>query len=232
MNDIISIIFKPSKEFQSVAENKVSWIILFIALLLLTLINAILSFPVAEQLLKHSPVLAKLPPEQADLMKNFSQKMQYVGLIGAAFMFIAKILAFALLVYGGVYVFKGKIKFEQALTIVLLVNFIVVLGDLANTGILFATGIGNIHTQFDAYKTGLNILTSENKTGPGLYTFLAYINPFQVWYVLLLILGIRTVTGMSKSSSASVALIIWLLTISFMVVVSVAGAMAMAKAGM
>ena len=104
--------------------------------------------------------------------------------------------------------------------------------DPNNSKLLYAVGLETIHSQLDLFRTGLNVFVSADKTGPWLYVFLAFINPFQIWYVLLLILGIRTVTGMSRQSSVSVALIIWLLTVSFMVILAGFGAMAMNKAAM
>lgn len=231
MNDLISIIFRPKKEFQAVRENTVQWLFLFIALLLLTLISQILSFPIAEQLINHSDMFSKLPPEQLEKIKNVTQKMRYVQLISGGFMFIIKILVFTLLVWGGVYAFQGKIKFEQALILVLLVNLVIILGDLVNIGILFARGIENIHSQYDMAKTGLNVLVSKDQTGTGLYTILSYINPFEIWYVILLIIGIRTVTGLSSMSSISITLIIWLLTIAVVATMAVVGEMARAKMG-
>ena len=92
MNDLITILINPKKEFRAVGQNTVSWLFLFIALLLIMLIIQIISFPLAEQVMKNSDIFSKMPPEQAEAIKNMGQKLKYVGLISYAFIFVVKML--------------------------------------------------------------------------------------------------------------------------------------------
>jgi hypothetical protein len=231
MNDLLSVIYRPRIEFKAVKDNQVSYVIVMLILVLLTIIQAVVSFPVQEQLMANNDIFANIPPDQAAKAKAIAGVMKYFGLIIAGVVYIMKILVQALMVWGGITLFKGKIDYKQSVLIVSLASFITILGDFANAGVIFMNGIEKVTSIPDLSKTGLNLLFDPEKTGLALYTLLAYINPFQVWSIIILITGFSIVGEMHWSNAVILCLILWFIWVTFPVFSVVLSEAARAKAG-
>jgi hypothetical protein len=232
MNDLLSIIYRPRFEFKAVKDNQVNYIVVLLILVLLTIIQSIIFFPIQGQLLANNDVFANMPPEQAEKAKAIAGVMKYFGLIIAGVLYIIKILVQALMVWGGVSLFKGKIGYKQSLLVVSLASFVMILGDFANAGVIFLTGIEKVTSLPDVSKTGLNLLFNPDNTGLPLFTFLAYINPFQVWGIVVMILGVMVVGEMELSNATLLCLILWLIWVAFPVLSIVMSETARAKTGL
>jgi hypothetical protein len=232
MNDLLSIIYRPRFEFNAVKDDKVNYVIILVILVLLTIIQGVISIPVQVQLLAHNDIFNHMPPEQAEKARSMAQTMKYFGIIIAAVVYLIKILIQALMVWGGVALFRGKINFKQSILIVSLVSFITILGDIANAGLIFATGIEKVTSVTDMYKSGLNVFFRADDLGTAMYTFLAYINPFQVWGIIIMIFGMMVVSEMELSNAAILSLILWLIWVAFPVVSVVMSEAAQARAGL
>ncbi len=231
MNDLLSILYRPRFELKAVKENQVNYIFMLLILVLLTIIQGVLFMPVQAQLMAQNDVFANMPPEQAQKAKSIADVMKYFGLIIAGIVYLIKVLVQALMVWGGVALFKGKIDYKQSLLLVGLVSFITILGDFANVGVIFMNGIEKVTTMGDVSKTGLNLLFDPDAIGLPLYTFFAYINPFQIWGIIILILGLSIVGEMQWSNATILCLILWLIWVAFPVFSVVMSETARAKAG-
>jgi hypothetical protein len=231
MNDLLSIIYRPRFEFKAVKDNQVNYIVVLLILVLLTIIQAVVSFPVQEQLMAHKDIFAHMPDEQAQKAKSVMEIMKYVGLLFTGIFVVIKILVQALCVWGGVSIFKGKINYKQSLLVVSLISFIAILGTFINAGIIFYSGIEKIASLGDLYKTGVNLFFHSDAIGLPLYTLLAYINPFQVWAMIIMIIGLKVVGDMQWTDTIILCLILCLLWVSFPVISAVLSQAAMAKAG-
>jgi hypothetical protein len=231
MNDLLSIIYRPRFEFKAVKDNQVNYVIVLLILVLLTIIQGVVFFPVQEQLMAHSDVFANMPPEQAEKAKSMGETMKYFGLLMAGMVYIIKILVQALMVWGGIAIFKGKINYKQSILVVSLVSFITILGDFANVGLIFLSGVEHVTSMSDVSKTGLNLLFDPEALGLPMYTFFAYINPFQVWGIILLIIGLKVVGELQTSNATILCLILWLIWVAFPVLSLVVSEAAGSKAG-
>ncbi len=231
MNDLLSIIYRPRFEFKAVKDNQVNYVIVLLILVLLTIIQGVVFFPVQEQLMAHNDVFANMPPEQAEKAKSMGETMKYFGLLMAGIVYIIKILVQALMVWGGVAIFKGKIDYKQSILVMSLVSFITILGDFANMGLIFLSGVEHVTSMADVSKTGLNLLFDPEAVGLPMYTFFAYINPFQVWGIILLIIGLKVVGELQSSNATILCLILWLIWVAFPVLGVVVSELASSKAG-
>lgn len=231
MNDLLSIIYRPRFEFKAIKDNQVNYIIVLLILLLLTIIQGVVFFPVQEQIMAHNDIFANMPPEQAEKAKAMGETMKYFGLLAAGFIYIIKILLQALMVWGGVAIFKGKIDYKQSILVVSLVSFITILGDFVNAGIIFLRGVENVTSMADVSKIGLNLLFNPEISGLPMYTFFSYINPFQIWGIILIIIGLKVVGEMQTSNATILCLILWLIWVAFPVVGVVISELARSKAG-
>jgi len=231
MNDLLSIIYRPRFEFNAVKNNQVNYIIILLILLLLTIIQGVVFFPVQEQMMVHNDVFANMPTEQAEKAKAMGQSMKYFGLLAAGVIYIIKILVQALMVWGGVAIFKGKIDFKQSVLLMSLVSFITIIGDFANVGVIFFTGVENVTSMADVYKIGLNLLINPETAGLPLYTFFSYINPFQIWSIILIIIGLKVISELQSSDATILCMILWLIWVAFPVAGVVIAELARSKAG-
>lgn len=231
MNDLLSIIYRPRFEFKAIKDNQVNYMIVLLILLLITIIQGVVFFPVQGQLMAHNDVFANMPPEQAEKAKAMGETMKYFGLLAAGFIYIIKILIQALMVWGGVVIFRGKINYKQSILVVSLVSFVTILGDFTNVGIIFLRGVENVTSMADVSKIGLNLFFKAETAGLPMYTFFTYINPFQIWGIILIIIGLMIVGEMQLSNATILCLILWLIWVAFPVVGLVMSELARSKAG-
>jgi len=59
------------------------------------------------------------------------------------------------------------------------------------------------------------MLTSVEKAGIRIYIFLSYINPFQIWFFVLLMIGIKIFTDSGWAKSFTICIIYWLIVTLF-----------------
>ena len=215
MNDLLSIIYRPRFEFKAIKDNQVNYVIVLVILVLLTIIQGFIALPIQAQIMAHNDVFANMPPEQAERARNISEKMRYIGLFIAGVIYIIKILIQALLVWGGMSIFNGKINFKQSVILASLISFVTIIGDYANVGIIFLTGVEKVTSMSEIAKTGLNLFFTTENVGLAMYTFFSYINPFQIWSIILLIIGMKVIGELQYSTAAILSLILWLIWVSF-----------------
>jgi hypothetical protein len=84
--------------------------------------------------------------------------------------------------------------------------------------LVYIKGIDNIENMYDIMLTGANLLTTVEKAGVFLYMLLTYINPFQIWFVILLIIGVKVFTDSSWKKSSVICIIYWLIVTLFPVI--------------
>ena len=215
MNDLLSIIYRPRFELKATKDNQVNYVIVLLILVLLTIIQGFIALPIQAQIMAHNDVFANMTPEQAERARSIGEKMRYIGLFIAGIIYIVKILIQALLVWGGMSIFNGKINFKQSVILVSLVSFVTIIGDYANIGIIFLTGVEKITSMSELAKTGLNLFFTTEDVGLAMYTFFSYINPFQIWSIILLIIGMKVIGELQYSTAAILSLILWLIWVSF-----------------
>lgn len=232
MNELLSVIYRPRQIFGEVGENKVNPTMMIIILSVLVVIQAILTWPIQDQLISASGAMENVPEDQAAMAEKIMGIMRYVGLGLAVVFYIIILLIQALLLWGGVSAFQGKIDFKQSFIVVALVSFISLLGEYANLGLVFMSGVENLTGSADLYKMGLNLLADQEEAGIGILTFLASINPFQIWVIILLVIATKTISNLSTVSATILSLILWLIFTGFRVVGAVFGEMMQGRSGM
>ena len=229
MKEFIQIIANPVGLYKE--ANTINWVRVLLILVLLTIINSLLSLQIGEVVLKNSEIFTKMPSEQAEMIKATQQKLKYFGVVTSSIVFITKMFFYSLILWGGVSIFRKGINFSRILSVLLISYFIIVLGDLVNVGANYLVGIENITSQYDAYKIGINSFFSVKDIGGPIYTALFFINPFQIWFIILLVLGLKTIAEIDKSRAILVTLIFWFITVLIPVIMAYMSEIAMSKAG-
>lgn len=213
MNTLFLVLFRPVKKFcEMKTAGKFPGISLIIVLFLI-LLNLILMVPLVEKITSLTFSTMSIPENQKETLIQVAYKMRYLQVIGSLMLYVVTIFLYALLLYVFIYIAKEKIKYKEALLLITYSFFIVVIGDLINTSLLYIRGIDAITNSYENTLIGVNMFTSVEKIGATLYTFLCYITPFQLAFVVLLSIGLRVFTNAKYAKVLTISILFWLITI-------------------
>ncbi|GHS95678.1 hypothetical protein AGMMS50276_12220 [Synergistales bacterium] len=231
MNTFFLALFRPVKTFNEVkATGKFSTMSLIIVLFLM-LVNLILMIPITAKVTSITFSSMSLPENRLDMMTQVTHKMRYLQVAGSEILYVIMFLFYALLLYLFVRIAKDKLNYKSALQLIVYSYFIVTVGDLINTALLYARGLDAITNMYETSLTGLNLLTSAEQVGAPLYTFLGYFTPFQFVFVFLLSIGLKVFTETKYIKSLTISILFWLITILIPTLSVYYSQLAVAKSG-
>ena len=214
MNTFFLTPFRPEKTFGELKTADKFSAMSLIVLLILMLLNLVLLIPVTEKITLITLSSMSLPEGQMDMMIQTAHTMRYVQIVGSAILYVIMFLFYAFLLYLLVRLADdNKLEYKKALQLVIFSYFIVAIGDLVNTALIFWRGLDAIKTMYDVSLTGLNLLTSVEQIGATRYIILSYITPFQLWFVVLLSIGLKILTDMKWVKAIIISALFWLITI-------------------
>jgi hypothetical protein len=231
MNTFFLTLFSPVKAFNELKATDKFSAMSVIILLFLILVNLILMIPVTGKITEITMASMPLPEEQAEAALQMVYKMRYLQIVGSLFVYAIIFLLYTLLLYVLVRISKSELTFMKALQLIIYSYIVIVIGDLVNTAVIYARGLDSIQTIYDASLIGANMLVSAESLTMALYTFLNCINPFQIWFVVLLIIGLKVLTEMKSAKAVIICIIFWLITVAFPVASAYFSQTMMAKAG-
>jgi hypothetical protein len=230
MNTFILILFRPIKALNQLKIEPFS-IMSFIVVLILLLLNLILSIPFNEKILQLTVSSMSLPQNQLDMVFQMANKMRYLQVAGTGILYIIMFLFYALLLYVFVRLSKDKLDYKKALQLLVCCYMTVAIGDIINTILIYMRGIDSIKHIYDTSLTGLNLLTSVEQIGATGYIFLSYINPFQLWLIVLLSIGLKIFANMKPIKAIIISFLFWLITILIPVISVYFSQLTIAKRG-
>ena len=79
--------------------------------------------------------------------------------------------------------------------------------------------------------TGLNVFTTVEDAGAAIYMLLCLINPFQIWFVILLSVGLMVFADIKYIKALILCIIFWLITIIYPIASAALAEMTMNKVG-
>ena len=211
MDTLFNIIMNPVKTFNQLKTEEKFPIMAFIILLTFALINMILMVPVNAKISELLFSNMSLPEEQMDMIIQMTHKMRYLSLIGGLIMYAIVLFACSLLLYVIALIFRTQLTYSKALRLIIYCFIVLVIGDIINMIFVYYRGVDNIESMYSAMLTGANLLTSVEKAGVFLYMFFSYINPFQIWFVVLLTIGVKIFTDSGWAKSCIICIIYWLI---------------------
>jgi hypothetical protein len=202
-----------------------------IILLLLVAINLILMIPVTAKIMEITMSSTSIPEEQKNIALQVMHNMRYLQALGGVFMTAVTLFLYALVMFVITAITKPVLGYIKSLTVIIYSYFSVVIGELINTALLYFKGWEEIQSPYEISVTGANLFTSVDKVGAPLYMFLSLVNPFQLWFIILLSIGIKVFTDMKYTKALIICIIFWLITVIFPVASAWFGEMAMQRAG-
>ena len=215
MDTLFDIIMNPFKAFNQLKTEEKFPVFAFILLLILALVNLILSVPVSSKISEALLLNMSLPEKQMDMAIQMMHNMRYLTAIGGLIGYAIMLFLYSLVLYVIALIFRTQLKYTKALRLIIYCFIILAIGELVNIMLVYIKGIDNIENMYGIMMTGANLLTSVEKVGVFLYMFLSYINPFQIWFVILLIIGVKVFTDSSWAKSSIICIIYWLIVTLF-----------------
>lgn len=215
MNTLLNIIVNPVKAFNQLKTEVKFPVIAFIIVLALILIHLILLAPISAKLSEIVLSSMSIPEKQKDIAIGVTYKLRYLSIIGGFIMYAIVLFLQALILYVIALLFKAQLGYMKALRLIIYCFIALVIGDLVNITLIYLKGIDSLENVYSVMLTGANLLTSVENVGAALYLFLSYINPFQIWFVVLLTIGVKIFTDLSWSKSIAICIIFWVIVTLF-----------------
>jgi len=222
----------PVKAFNRLKTEEKFPVLALIVLLTLVLIHLILNIPISAKLSDIVLSGMSIPEKQKDMAIEVTHKLRYLSMIGGFVMYVIILFVQALVLFVIALIFKAQLSYMKALRLIIYCFFVLIIGDIVDTALVYFKGIDNIESMYGIMLTGANLLTSVEKAGVALYVFLSYINPFQLWFVVLLTIGIKIFTDFAWSKSFAICIIFWLIITLFPVASTTISQIALAHKGL
>ena len=232
MDTLLNIIMNPVKAFNQLKTEEKFPAIALIIVLTLALIHLILMAPVSAKLSETVLLGMSMPEKQKDMAIEMTHKLRYLSIIGGFIKYAVILFVQAFILFVVALTFKIRLNYTKALRLIIYCFIVLIIGDLVNTALTYFKGIDTVDNMYSVMVTGTNLLTSVDKAGVVLYTFLSYINPFQLWFVVLLTIGIKIFTDSSWSKSLAVCIVFWLIITLFSVMSTYFSQVVMASKGL
>ena len=232
MDTLLDIILNPFKAFNQLKTEEKFPLAAFVIVLTLALIQMILMVPVSAKISELLFSSMSLPEKQMDMIVQMAHKMRYLSVIGGFISYAIMLFIHSLVLFVIALLLKTRLGYMKALRLIIYCFIVLIIGDLVNTALVYFRGIDNIENMYGVMLTGANLLTSVEKAGVFLYVFLSYINPFQIWYVALLIVGVKIFTDSGWAKSSAICIIYWLIVTLFPALTTWFSQVAMAHRGL
>jgi len=233
MNTILQIFFSPKKAFKELKEENNFPTMAFIIILVLIAVNLILMIPITSKITTLTLTQSSIPlsDQQLEQSLDIIYKLRYLTAISGVFSTAIILFLYAFLMYIITLIAKPVLGYIKSFTVMVYSYLALVFGGLVNTGLLYLQGIENITNPFEIELTGLCIFTTMDQAGGALYAFLSLVNPFQLWFVVLLSIGLKVFTEMKYVKALLLCILFWLITTIFPVVSMILAEMTIKKAG-
>jgi hypothetical protein len=215
MKTILQVLFSPERAFNELKQESKFPAMALTILLLLIAVYLILMVPIMSKITAIMMSSMPLPEAQLDRALEITHKLRYLQVIGGIFTTAIILILYALLLYVITLIAKPALTYIKSFILVVYSYFALLIGELINTGLLYIKGLDQITNPFEIALTGVNLFTTIEKTGAAVYTFLTLINPFQIWFVILLSIGVKVFAEIKYAKALIICIIFWLITIIY-----------------
>jgi hypothetical protein len=186
---IIDAAVSPAEAFKKLRDENLSVVMLLAAFALLAVVAEIPSVGTIRDMLSSLGAEGRSIPAPM-------QSLAYASLVTAPLVLVIKVIIIGYTLWMGVAVLaESDLPIPTLIGTAALAQIVPLLHTLTTSVIIRYTG-NYLHPTMA--EIGLNQLF----TAPGIAAFLAFINPFTIWYSVLLFFGVRTVCQLSNRKTA------------------------------
>jgi len=237
MDTLLKVIYSPVRAFQELKNIEKFPLMSLIVLLIFVVINNILMIPVNVKIMDLTFSSIQIPfndeqTKQADSIMQMMHKLRYLQALLAVFTYLFSLVVYTLIVWVLTKIAKQSLSFQKAFELMIHCCFVLSIGTLVNTFILYGQGIENINNIYEISLTGLNLLTSTEQVGVTFYTFLTLINPFYIWFLVVLTLGLAKLADVKISKAFVLCFLFWIMIIAFPVIMIYFSQQVMQRSGL
>ena len=214
------VFYQPSTLFKELRE-KPSWIAAFTIIVILTVISGTLFSPFKQHVILQS-LTEQMDEARVKEMFVHADTFSIIVMLFTPVPIIIKLsMIGGILLCGDVLLTKKKEHFSLYLMVAVFSEFILLFKDFVNLLILWIKGIQNIHSIMDLYSiVGLDYFLSDKSRQMLLYTVLSNFNPFTFWHIFVLATGFAIVSQIKTWRALIVASSIWVLGITFQLMIT------------
>ena len=230
LNALTGIVTSPRTSFEIIRSNS-PWLPALILVVLGTLVVGELSRPYQERGMRAQ--LAEMLPggaEQADLLMATAEQAGpvalWTGRAVAGVTFAVVLLVQTLLLWLLALAFQGQARFPQALSLMVHLKLIPLVQGLATVLIASLRGLDAVQSMEDAQPVpGLNLLLAGDSAA--LNVVWTSLNPFTLWFLVLLGLGTASVLALPRRKAYLLAGLYWVATTALAAALAGVGAAVM-----
>ncbi|MBA3891811.1 MAG: YIP1 family protein [Gemmatimonadaceae bacterium] len=202
----------PGRGFAALAARP-AWLLLFLVVFGLNAAYTRPMLPLATQAAL-SEVSTKAGPQSADGEARIGRQVrtgQIIGIVMSPVLLLFKWLAVAMLLWAAVTLVGGYVSLRAMFSLAAHANVPLILGYFMNLQLLLVRGPDAIGGLDDLRpRLGLNAFLPG--ASPGIDVWLGSIGPLDVWFVLLLVIGLEQMAQVSRRTAVGLALGYWLLS--------------------
>ena len=213
--DLFRVLYEPSAVFGRVAE-KPKFVAPFIGIAIIAIVLAYLQLPYSQA--ATASKIAELAAQNPQAAVN-AQKFAGIGIVFAPIAYGVILVIVATVLWVLTAIFGGEGKWGTLLSIATYSSITAVLLQAVGLVVLMMKGVESVTSPADLQPAlGLNLLAPGTKGFLG--AFLAGINPFGLWGMVLNAIGIQVTHKTSKQTAYTVAIVAFVI---FLLIAGVAG---------
>ena len=197
---IFGMIFSPSEQFERMRVKPVIWL----PLILLTIVATVMGVLVVLNTDPATVPGVEMSAEELEMAKMFGVVVGVLGgLIGTPLVFVVM----AAILLGVSKIFKSDVTFKKMFSLIIFISFITMIGQILNQLIILAINGDPLIT--------LTSLNSFIGADGALGAVLSAIEVFNIWYYILLAMGLVKVANLSKPTAYTISIIFFLIGVAF-----------------
>jgi hypothetical protein len=221
LSNLINVLATPTEVFNSLKDQP-RWLLTFAVISLISMVVGWFMFPMSQHI-TYIILSSKLSGTQLDQAIAFSERFKYIGLLFVPVTLLIKWVIVGALIYLLCILFEtpNELKYRTIFSVVVYSEMILLFMSVVNVLILYVKGIGSVQHLVDLQAVpGLDLLLKDKISNLPLFTFLNSFNVFSIWYVITLTVGISVVTGYRKLKASLIVTGVWVLLVTFQVIMS------------
>lgn len=206
---IADIFVDPMKVFRRI-DGGLSWWKAYILIAVISIIIGIVGMPIQKQnaMLR----IQDLSEEQYEQAVTTIEKTAFIQPISAPILIIIVLVIYGGIIHLFINLFSSRSSFKKTLSLVAFCGFIGLLEQIINVVVVRLKGVENIESVADS-KISLSLAALFPEMEGFWFAFLESLGVFQVWYYILLVLGLSSIFKIDYKKALVPVVIIWLISL-------------------
>ncbi|NUN68130.1 MAG: YIP1 family protein [Bacteroidetes bacterium] len=215
MHPIVQLLFHPTQFFREAGERP-GWMAPFIIICAVSMASAWLSIPFTERAVMLT--LGRTPDSStAAQAVAATREMRMIGIALVPVERIVRWGIVSLLLFAAVRGLSGSaVPFRTVFAVVICAQMVFAVMSIMTLLLLHLRGLEQIRSSMDLQTVpGLDLLLPERDRHRVWYTVLSAVNPFTVWYTMVLATGLCVTASITNRQAYGIAIGLWVTGVAF-----------------